>query len=209
MVKAHLLGFSLAALIAVAGTARLITSNPAHQAAGTAVIAVREDSGFAVSHRLPENLTKRQADLLAFAYETAKRDGLKDPALLQGLILTESNAGEHPRYRVAGDANDRYFGVAQIKLAAADDVLRAFPQLWEGFQTRTKEEVMARLVLDDYFNISVASKYLLLLSRANPRAGVDFVLAAYNRGLGGALANDPRGAEYAGKVKASARDVKG
>ena len=155
---------------------------------GTSVIAPKNkvNGGKAYSVLLPNNLTTRQHELLSFAYSVAKSDGYKNPEYLQGLILQESGAGGTPGYRVAGDPvkkENQYYGVGQIKIAAALDVLKNFPELWGFLQTRTMEELQARLILDDHFNIRVASKYLLLMG-VNKSAS--FALTAYNKGIGGA-----------------------
>lgn len=153
---------------------------------GTAVIATKTNNGRGFSTLLPNNLTAKQHELLSFAYSVAKSDGYKNPEYLQGLILQESAAGGSSNFRVAGDPvkkENQYFGVGQIKLAAAIDVLKNFPEMWGFLQTRTHEELQAKLILDDYFNIRIASKYLLLMG-VNKSA--NFALTAYNRGLGGA-----------------------
>lgn len=153
--------------------------------------------GGGMNVKLPANPTNRQAQLLALAYDTAKRDGHRYPQLLQGIILQESRAGEMKRYKVAGEenglpVNKRYYGVSQIKLSAARDVLNRFPYMWDRFhfQTRTDEEVIAKLIENDAFNIAVASKYLLILRDAGyttPHA----LAIAYNRGPSGARGAGP------------------
>jgi len=155
---------------------------------GTSVIAAKNktNGGKAYSVLLPNNLTARQHELLSFAYSVAKDDGYKNPEYLQGLILQESGAGGVSGYRVAGDPvkkENQYYGIGQIKTAAALDVLKNFPDMWGYLQTRTVEELQAKLILDDHFNIRIASKYLLMMG-VNKSAS--FALTAYNRGIGGA-----------------------
>jgi hypothetical protein len=129
----------------------------------------------------------KQKQLLTFAYDVAKNDGHKKPEYLQGVLLQESGAGASSKFRVAGDPvkkENRYFGVAQIKLAAALDVMKNFPELWSFLQTKTHDELQAKLILDDEFNIRIASKYLLLMG-INKSA--HFAITAYNKGIGGAM----------------------
>lgn len=154
----------------------------------TVILAVK--NGVEVAMVLPDNTTTRQQKLLNFAYDIAKADGYKKPQWLQGIIMQESKAGGMREYRVAGLQNkvgDRYFGVSQIKLAAAKDVMGKHPELWKHLDTKTDEELQARLVLDDEFNIRVASKYALMMGiNQNASRGI----TAYNQGAAGAVGID-------------------
>ncbi len=148
--------------------------------------------GGGMTVNLPPQPTSRQARMLSLAYEIAKKDGHQHPQLLQGIILQESKAGGMARYRVAGQEfglgpNQRYYGVGQIKLAAARDVLVRYPEMWEefDFHTSTDEEVIAKLIENDAFNISVASKYLLILRGYGFTTPQELAIA-YNRGPSGA-----------------------
>lgn len=148
--------------------------------------------GGGMTVELPSQPTSRQATILAMAYDIAKKDGHDYPQLLQGIVLQESKAGGMEKYRVAGQefglpANQRYYGVGQIKLSAARDVLARYPEMWEqfDFHTSTDEEVIAKLIENDAFNISVASKYLLIL-RGYGFTTPQQLAIAYNRGPGGA-----------------------
>ena len=180
---------SLALGAAVSASIHTIPSEP------TAVISVPKSSsvrggGFTVS--LPKNLTRRQVELLTLAYAIAKKDGHTYPQLLQGILLQESRAGEHASYKVAGQefglkANLRYYGVTQIKLAAARDVLDRYPELKRQyeFNTLADEEVIAKLIENDSFNLAVASKYLLIM-RSYGYDTITEMALAYNQGPGGA-----------------------
>ena len=173
---------------AVSASLRVVAAKP------TAVISVPSDNGRAgggFSVEIPKNLTQRQVQLLALAYEIAKYDGHKHPQLLQGIILQESNAGEHSKYKVAGQefglkTNERYYGVAQIKLSAAKDVLRHYPEMKTEFklQTDTDEEIIANLILNDKYNLKTASKYLMILKK-HYRIPESQLASAYNQGPGG------------------------
>jgi hypothetical protein len=175
----------------------------------TAVISIpREDAvkGGGFSLEVPKNLSARQTHLLALAYEIAKHDGHKYPQLLQGIILQETKAGGIAGYKVAGQSlglgvNQRYYGVAQIKLAAAQDVLNRYPGLRGefNFHTSTDEEVIAKLIENDRFNLSVASKYLLIL-KSYGYDTINQLALAYNQGPGGAKNLDANEHDYSVKV---------
>lgn len=175
----------------------------------TAVINIPAEEGVkggGLTVVVPKNMTQRQAQLLGMAYDIAKHDGHRYPQLLQGILLQESRAGEHEGYKVAGQeyglkANQRYYGVAQIKLAAAKDVLDRYPQMREEYalQTAADEEVIAKLIENDRFNIAIASKYLLVLKSY----GYDTIrqlALAYNQGPGGAKAHDADTHHYSSGV---------
>ena len=170
---------------------------------GTAVISSmssdNQNGSKPISIKLPDNLTKKQFEMLNFAYDVAKSDGYKEPKYLQGIIMQESRAGMG-NFRVAGLTNavgNRYFGIMQLKLAAAWDVMKLYPELWVGFDTKTDEELQARLIIDDKFNIRVGSKYLLLRGiNKDPT----FAISAYNQGDQGAKVVDET-FHYTVKVK--------
>ena len=172
---------------------------------GTSVITVMTNNGKNGSHpvsvKLPDTLTNKQHELLSFAYDVAKKDGMIHPQYLQGIIMQESKAGNLKDYRVAGLSNavgNRYFGIGQIKVAAAKDVMKSYPEMWKYLDTKTDEELQARLILDDHFNIRMASKYALILGiNKNPA----FAITAYNKGEGGALLVNSDSHEYTVKVK--------
>jgi hypothetical protein len=153
---------------------------------------------------LPTPMDRHQHELLEIAYHVAEQDGLEYPGLLQGIIMQESGAGAHPSYKVAGPpGRERYYGVGQIKLDAARDVLRHYPTLWQQFrfQTHTDEEIVAKLIDDDVFNITVASKYLLLLRASGYRTPGQLAVA-YNKGPGAASGVVVASDDYAKSVSA-------
>lgn len=154
---------------------------------------VMEIPGEGYSIVLPPTFTRSQSELLDLAHQTAVADHLPHPQLLQGILLQETLAGALASYKVAGQEaglrpNQRYYGVYQIKLAAARDVLKRFPQLWAqyNFQTRTDEEVIAQLIENDAFSTAVASKYLVILSDSGYHSA-GALAVAYNKGPGGAM----------------------
>ena len=150
--------------------------------------------------KIPEIMSAKQADLLIYAYEVAQVDGHEDPTVLQGLIWQESKAGGYPGYEVAGDefglkVGSRYYGVGQIKVAAARDVFRRFPDEFAEYKDRTDEYIIAMLITDDKFNIRVASKYLWMMKHNETKSPVyvrptNYAITAYNRGLGNTYGTD-------------------
>jgi len=147
--------------------------------------------GYSVT--LPSTFTRSQMELLDLARQTAVADQLPHPQLLQGILMQETLAGALPAYKVAGQEaglrpNERYYGVYQIKLAAARDVLKRFPELWAqyDFQTHMDEEVIAQLIENDAFSTAVASKYLKILSDSGYHSA-GAMAVAYNKGPGGAM----------------------
>lgn len=192
----------IVASAAVFATAHTISTNP------TTVISMpKEDgadtvAGGGFTMKLPSNLSQRQSELLSMAYQIAKEDGHRYPQVLQGIILQETHAGELRKYKVAGQefglkTNERYYGVGQIKLSAAKDVLKRYPKLKEEFEFHTTmdEEIIAKLIEDDRFNLSVASKYLLIL-RAYGYDTIKQLALAYNQGPGGARNHDSNTHHY-------------
>lgn len=155
-----------------------------------------------------DNLSTKQHEVLNFAYITAKLDGFKSPTALQGILMQESHACTLKNFRVAGLTNkpgDRYFGCGQIKLAAAKDVLIAYPEMRKYLETNTDEEIQARLILDDEFNIRISSKYMLLMGINHNH---DMAITSYNQGLGGAKNIDPSTFNYTQRVKGYAKNMK-
>lgn len=157
-------------------------------AIGTAVISEKPEKaiGGQAAVLLPENLSTEQSAILNTAYKIAKADGHKNPEVLQSLLLQETYAGQMKKYKVAGNTGDEYFGLGQIKLGPAKDIMRLYPDLWDRykFHTRTDDELKANLILNPTFNIEIASKYLKLLNERYGYTGRT-LLNAYNRGPSG------------------------
>ena len=149
---------------------------------------------------IPNKINEQQAILLKYAYEVAEADGHRDPSILQGLIWQESKAGGYPGYEVAGDeyglkVGKRYYGIGQIKVAAARDVIRRFPADFIEFREMADEEIIAHLILDQEFNIRVASKYLWMMGHNETKKPTfkrpsNYAITAYNRGLGNTYKTD-------------------
>lgn len=135
---------------------------------------------------LPAKMTEKQHRLINLAHEIAVQNGFKNPEIIQAIMLQESLAGGISSYRVANPGPQAYFGPMQIKLAAAKDVLNRWPQLFTmyGFHTRTDDEIKANLILNERFNIDVATRYVIILKNQYGFRGRQ-LLNAYNRGPGG------------------------
>lgn|GEM_PF-2686717 len=124
-------------------------------------------------------LTAEQLDLLGMAYSIGYKDGGEAHAkLVQAVLLQETIAGQLGRLgHLSAPLGKRSYGVMQVKVAAARDVLRRKPQL--GY-FRTDEQLITSLITDDEFNIRIASSYLKFLRR---NMGSDHqALVAYNIG---------------------------
>lgn len=132
------------------------------------------------------NVQHQQHEVLEKALEIAAESGLKNPELLQAVLLQETHAGGLKTYRVINPGKEAYYGLGQIKLGTARDVLKANPKLYSkyGFQTRTNDEILAHLILDDEFNMEIAARYLVMLHKQYGFTGKT-LLNAYNRGPGG------------------------
>lgn len=152
------------------------------------VIAEKSDiiMGGQIAMVVPDDLSAAQHLVLTRAYEQAKADGHPNPEVVQSVLLQESKAGAHSSYKVAGTKGNEYFGLGQLKLTAARDVMKAFPVLWDKykFQTQTDDELKANLILNAAFNIEITSKYLRLLQTRYGFKGRE-LLNAYNRGPAG------------------------
>lgn len=183
----------------------------------TAVISLTTEDGSiggGFTMKLPEKISGNQARILSAAYDIAKRDGHSQPQILQGIVLQESRAGGMSSYKVAGQefglkTNERYYGLAQLKLSATKDVMSRYPELWNefNFQTRMDEELIAKLIENDNFNLSVASKYLLIL-KASGYNTVKQMALAYNQGPGGAKGQDADTHHYSKGVMAYIQKLK-
>jgi Transglycosylase SLT domain len=175
--------FSFLTILAVAaGSATLVVATSMPKSTPTTVIATKNADGEQFAVLMPENVTSKQQRLMQIAKITAKRDG-HSPELVQGVLLQETHAGELKTYKVANSQGTPYYGVMQIKLVAAKEVLSKWPGMFSqfGFQTKTDDEIKANLILNDEFNIAVGSKYLKHLKDVYGYSGRTLV-NAYNRG---------------------------
>ena len=124
-------------------------------------------------------LTGEQLDLLSLAYKIGYEDGGESHAkFLQAVLMQETIAGQLGRLgHLSAPLGKRSYGVMQVKVPAARDVLRHKPQL-DHF--RTDEQLIARLIADDEFNLRIASAYLKYLRKLS--ASDHQALVAYNVG---------------------------
>lgn len=211
---------SISVLLLCAGFATLGTVNAIQystKSIGTSVLVSKDGNfdGGGKNTMLPDNLSDKQHKILNAAYRIAKDDGHKDPTLIQGIILKETLAGGLKSYAVAGHelglkANERYYGVGQIKVAAAKDVLKEFPELKRefDFHTNTDEEIIAKLIENIEFNLSVVSKYVLILKQRYGYKSDAAVAGAYNQGPQGAKSNIEAAQKYASGVTSHMKSLK-
>lgn len=154
----------------------------------TAVIAEKpgKTMGGSSAVLLPQNLSNKQSYLLNAAYAAAKAEGLKNPEIMQVILLQETRAGSMKSYKVANAGPDAYYGPMQVKLAATRDVLARNPSMYAkyDFHTKTDDEVKANLILNEKFNIEVAAKYVGILQVVYGLSGRELT-NAYNRGAAG------------------------
>lgn len=124
-------------------------------------------------------LTGEQLDLLSLAYKVGYQDGGEAQAkLLQAVLMQESIAGQLGRLgHLSAPLGKRSYGVMQVKLAAARDVLAWKPKYGEF---SSDDELIARLIADDEFNLRIASTYLKYLRRITDNDHE--ALVAYNLG---------------------------
>jgi hypothetical protein len=156
----------------------------------------------------PSGFSKKQITVLTEARQIAQDDGHPNPKLLQGIALKESKAGEFlPSSRRQMFAPQ--YGIMQIKTVAARAVLEAH-DLWSefGFRTRSNDEIKLRLINDDRFNMTIASKYLKHLREVYQLKSETSLLCAYNQGPSGVKTRAGRANAYATSVLRLASSVK-
>ena len=101
---------------------------------------------------------------------------------MQAVLLQETLAGLLGRLgHLSAPLGKRSYGVMQVKVVAAHDVLRLHPELGKF---HTDDQLIARLITDDEFNIRVASAYLKFLRRH--KHSDQKALVAYNIGMNAA-----------------------
>ncbi len=127
-------------------------------------------------------LTQEQVDLLMLAFDVGFKDGgVQHAKLIQATMMQETIAGLVGRIgHLSAPVGKRSYGVMQVKVSAATDVLRHHPELGEF---RSEEELIAQLITDDKFNIEVASLHIQHLRKFTDTD--EQALMAYNIGLRG------------------------
>ena len=185
--------FGLLLVLSLIVAALTVQTRIAPTAVGTAVIGEKpgKTMGNQVAQLLPESLSAKQARLLAKVYAFAKKEGFKNPEIMQSIILQETMAGGMKSYKVANPGPEAYFGIGQLKNKAARDVLRKYPELYVkyDFHTRSDDEIKANLILNDDFNLEVSTKYVKILQDTYGFTGRKLI-NAYNRGPGGVQSVD-------------------
>jgi len=128
-------------------------------------------------------LTPEQIDLLGMAYSIGYQDGgVAHARLVQAVLLQETIAGLLGRLgHLSAPLGKRSYGVMQVKVVAARDVLRLHPELGKF---HTDDQLITRLITDDEFNIRVGSAYLKFLRRH--KHSDQQALVAYNIGMNAA-----------------------
>lgn len=139
-------------------------------------------------------LTTEQMELLQLAYEIGFEDGGHQHAeLVQAILMQETIAGQLGRMgHMTAPVGKRSYGVMQVKVSAARDVLNEYSELGEF---RADEELIVALLSNDEFNIRIASKFLLQLGGRSRT--MDKSLVAYNIGLSASHSvDDPQSFKY-------------
>lgn len=165
---------------------------------GTSVISPKtlQKGGNSFTIRIGE-LTSKQIETLRFAKDVAIKDGNPHPEAFQSVLMQETHACDYALgFRVAGHKQGlrpmkRYYGCGQLKLVAAWDVLKRFPELHQHAETgkfTTNDELIAHLILDDEFNIRMSSKYFMMVT--GKKSSLKRRITAYNQGLTGSYKVD-------------------
>lgn len=142
-----------------------------------------------------QNITPNQEKILNQAYQIAESDGHSDPELLQAIVYQESKAG------LFTEGPGNCLGVSQLNFATAKAVIREHPELIEGvLTTKSDKELRSKLKNNPFFNMRVASKYLLMVVQFGKNTN-EFKAAAYNRGPG-AVGSQPSKFGYVKSIKA-------
>jgi len=152
--------------------------------------------------------TPQKIDPIALAPTIVEKyDMSVEPKLVQAIVIQESNAGKHPNFRVAGHKEglkpfQRYYGLGQIKLSAAKDVVKKHPRILVDFdiKSKTEDEIVANLIKNDEFNLTVTALYLSLLKDTYGLKSTLAIATAYNLGPTGAKSVDPSEHPYSRSV---------
>lgn len=119
----------------------------------------------------------------------AKMVGLQDSDALIKVLLQETRMGRLGGFwRAAGRGlkSEPYYGIGQMKLSTAMDVLKSEPRWLKDFKLQLDEDLIrAHLTINDRFSATMAAVYLRQMSRQYQG---DELLNAYNRGPTGVKA---------------------
>ena len=127
-------------------------------------------------------LTAEQMDLLMKAYKVGfKHNGHKHAEVVQSVLLQETIAGKLGRIgHMSAPVGLRSYGIMQVKVTAAKDMLRKHKSLGHF---GSDEEIIAKLISDDEFNLRIASLFLQHLDQYTKTT--EQMLVDYNIGLTG------------------------
>jgi hypothetical protein len=129
---------------------------------------------------LISSLKDYRVRLMNMAYAIGLKDGGHEHGeMLQAVLLQETIAGQLGRIgHMTARVGLRSYGVMQVKVSAARDVLRKNKELG---RFRADELLIAELLTNDKFNMRVASKFLMYLK--SKTKSYTKALVAYNIGL--------------------------
>lgn len=135
-------------------------------------------------------LTSEQMSLLKLSYEVGfQHGGSKQARLMQSTLMQETIAGLMGRIgHMSAPVGKRSYGVMQVKVSAARDVLGRHDELGSF---RSDEELIAKLLTDDHFNIRLASLHMMHLRKYTDNDAQ--ALMAYNIGLRGSRRHSDHG----------------
>jgi hypothetical protein len=196
--------FAASKTLAYVAASLLLASLPAESFAGNPPVAPHAKQHKAKAKGFWNSLSRRwltgeQVKLLNLAHHIGiEEDGEEHAAMLQAIMMQESHAGNYGRIGdVNADVGKRSYGVMQVKLITAYDVLKNYPEMGSF---KTEESLIVKLVTDDAFNIRIASKHLMMLRKHTKRDAQ--AVMAYNTGLNKAMAHwYPEKFRYVRKVK--------
>jgi len=128
-----------------------------------------------------------QREVLLIAWKAGAAIGY--PETIQAICIQETLAGLlGPIGDLGEKVGKKSYGVMQVKLETAKDVLRWYPSEFQFTSQRIiDEELMIKLILDDEFNIKVGSLYFKKLIERSKRYKKPWSKAvlAYNQGFNG------------------------
>lgn len=143
---------------------------------------------------VPDFLTDDQYSNLLIAREVGKEENLS--LTLMSICMQETHCGEiGPVGHKSVGVGLRSYGLLQIKVSAARDVLKVHPELGEF---DTDEELISKLLTDNWFNMTVGKEYFKLLKKR----GMSWreAVTAYNLGPTGVKSVDATNYKYTNKV---------
>jgi hypothetical protein len=157
-----------------------LTAPAAGQHADTHAKAHKANSGKFWNRLSRHWLTREQIKLLNLAHHIGMEESGEGQAeMLQAILMQESHAGNYGRIGdTHADVGKRSYGVMQVKLITAYDVLKQYPEMGHF---KTEEGLIVKLITDDEFNIRIASKHLTMLRKRTKRDAQ--AIMAYNTGL--------------------------